>query len=62
MTLDPAQQTAQVVQLAKLMSDELPLVMMYFNFQVSAYSAGLAGADSKAFDTLVSWNVHQELK
>jgi hypothetical protein len=45
------------------MSDDLPLIMMYFNYQVSAYSAGLAGADPKAFDTLVSWNVHEwELK
>jgi peptide/nickel transport system substrate-binding protein len=62
-TLDPAQQTAQVIQLAKLMSDDLPLIMMYFNYQVSAYSAGLAGADPRAFDTLVSWNVHEwELK
>jgi hypothetical protein len=51
------------MQLAKLLSDDLPFVMMYFNHQVSAYSANLLGPDPGAFDTHVSWNLHEwELK
>jgi peptide/nickel transport system substrate-binding protein len=58
-TLDPAERTAQVIQMARLISDEVPLIMLFFNFNVSAYSASLRGPDPKAFDTLVNWNIYE---
>jgi peptide/nickel transport system substrate-binding protein len=56
-TLDPIQRNQQVVQLAKMLSDDVAVIMLFFNFNVSAHSAALTGPESNAFDTLIDWNV-----
>jgi peptide/nickel transport system substrate-binding protein len=58
-TLDSADRQRQVVQMAKLISDDAAFIMLFFNFNVSAHSAAVRGPDPKAFDTLVNWNIHE---
>jgi peptide/nickel transport system substrate-binding protein len=58
-TLDQTTRDQQVVQMARLISDEVAFIPLFFNFNVSAHSSALTGPDPKAFDTLVDWNVHE---
>jgi len=62
-TLDPQERNRQVLQMAKLISDDAAFIMLFFNYNVSAFSSAVHGADPKAFDTLINWNIHEwELK
>jgi peptide/nickel transport system substrate-binding protein len=56
-TLDPTQSNQQVVQLTKLISDDVGVLMLFFNYNVSAHTAAVTGPDAKAFDVLVDWNL-----
>jgi peptide/nickel transport system substrate-binding protein len=58
-TLDRNERNQQVVQMATLISQDLPFMMLYWNFNVSAYSAALLGVDANAIDTLVNWNIYE---
>ncbi len=58
-TLDSAERNRQVVQMARHISEEVAVIMLFFNFNVSAHSSAVTGPDSKAFDTLVDWNIDQ---
>jgi hypothetical protein len=48
-----------VVQMAYILSDELPLLMLYWDYTVTAFSSRVSGFDPNAIDTLVSWNIHE---
>jgi hypothetical protein len=43
----------------KIVSDEIPAFITFFNYYVTAYSGDITGPDPTAYDTLVFWNVHQ---
>jgi peptide/nickel transport system substrate-binding protein len=58
-TLERPQRNQQAVQMATLISQDLPFMMLYWNFNISAYSAAVKGVDTSAIDTLVNWNVHE---
>ena len=58
-TLDSAERNRQVAQMAKLISDDVAFIMLFFNYNVSAHSSAVRGPDPKAFDTLVNWNIHE---
>lgn len=45
--------------MAKLMSDEVGLIMLYFSYGANAYSSAVTGRDPHAFDTLIDWNIHE---
>ncbi len=42
-TLDPDQRAQQIAQSMKIVSDEVPLIPLYYDFQVVAHVAGLQG-------------------
>jgi peptide/nickel transport system substrate-binding protein len=58
-TLDAAQRNRHLAGAIALLSDQLPVLPLYFNPGVLAYPAGLTGIDLKAGDGEASWNVHQ---
>jgi peptide/nickel transport system substrate-binding protein len=59
LTLERQQRNQQVVQMAALISQDLPLLMLYWNFNISAYSSAVKGVDTNAVDTLVNGNIHE---
>ena len=42
----------------KIVSDQLPAFMTFFNYYVNAYTSDVSGPDPTAYDTLLFWNVH----
>lgn len=55
-SLDRAERTQAVVDMMKLASEELPLLTLYYNFEVDAHVAALRGPREGLSTT---WNVHQ---
>jgi len=45
--------------MARRLSEEMPFIMLFFNYNVSAHASAVRGPDPKAFDTLVNWNIHE---
>jgi peptide/nickel transport system substrate-binding protein len=58
-TLDRAERNRQMIQMARVVSEQLPLYNLFWNFNVTAHSATLRGPDPNAIDVLVNWNVHE---
>ncbi len=58
-TLDPAERTRHLAGAIAILSDQLPVLPLYFNPGVLAYPSQLLGVDLKAGDGEVSWNIHQ---
>jgi peptide/nickel transport system substrate-binding protein len=58
-TLDPAERNRHLAGAIALLSDQLPVLPLYFNPGVLAYPTALRGVDLKAGDGEVSWNVHE---
>lgn len=58
-TLERTERERQVVEMARIVSEQLPHFNLYWNFNVSAHSAALRGPDPQAVDTLVNWNIHE---
>jgi peptide/nickel transport system substrate-binding protein len=57
-TLEPAARTQQAIQMLKLLSDEVPAWVLYYNPSVAAHLATLRGPDSASLNSDV-WNVHE---
>jgi peptide/nickel transport system substrate-binding protein len=57
-TLERAERDRQAIDLLKVVADQVPSMMLYFNFHVSAHNAAVVGPDPGAFDTLVFWDIH----
>jgi ABC-type transport system substrate-binding protein len=53
-TLAPAERREQLVRMAQLVSEELPIYILYFNYTVVAHAGQLTGPRSKTL-----WNVHE---
>ncbi len=58
-TLDPAERERQAIEMARIISVDLPLVDLYWNPNITAHSANLQGLDPEGIDQLVNWNVHE---
>jgi ABC-type transport system substrate-binding protein len=58
-TLDPAERITLLGQEIAMLSEQLPLLPLYFNPGVVAYPSGVHGVNLKAGDGEVSWNVHE---
>jgi peptide/nickel transport system substrate-binding protein len=58
-TLDPAERDRQAIEMARMISVDLPLVDLYWNPNITAHVASLQGLDPQAIDHLVNWNVHE---
>ncbi len=62
-TLEPAQRIPQVVDMLKIVSDQLPWIPFYFNLRVIAHSSALSGLKIAAPGATRAHNVHEwELK
>jgi peptide/nickel transport system substrate-binding protein len=58
-TLDPAERLTLLGQELAMLSEQLPLLPLYFNPGVVAYPSVVRGVNLKAGDGEVSWNVHE---
>lgn len=58
-TLDPTERMRHLTDAIAILSEELPVLPLYFNPGVIAFPSSLQGIDLKAGDGEVSWNVHE---
>jgi peptide/nickel transport system substrate-binding protein len=57
-TLDPSERINQMVGMLKLLSDEVPAFVLYYNPSIAAHLAVLRGPDSASLNADV-WNIHE---
>jgi ABC-type transport system substrate-binding protein len=65
-TLDRSERIRQVVQMMRLLSEELPFLMLYFSVQVQSRATGLQGPEAGISaqgvlvpESLPYWNIHE---
>ena len=58
-TLDRTQRNQQVIEMMKVLTDQLPGIMLYFNISPEAHVASLQGPRLQSPETLVNWNMHE---
>jgi peptide/nickel transport system substrate-binding protein len=58
-TLDRTERNQQVVQMMKVLSDEVGVLILFNSIDVTAHAAALQGPHPMAIDDLVNWNVHE---
>jgi peptide/nickel transport system substrate-binding protein len=58
-TLDRNQRNQQVVDMMKIVNDQLPGIFLYFNIGPEAHTAALRGVRPQSPETLVNWNMHE---
>ena len=58
-TLERKQRDAQMIEIARLVSENVPVFTFYPNIRVRAFVAALHGPDVGAPNTLPQWNVHE---
>ena len=58
-SLDRDARSRAAVAAMKLVSDELPIIMMYYNNVVQAHVAALRGPDTYAPGAVRTWNIHE---
>lgn len=58
-TLDRAEREQRLVEIARLVSEQLPILTLYPNIRVRAFTANLSGPDIGSPTTLPQWNVHE---
>lgn len=58
-TLDRPQRNQQVVEMMKVLSDQLPGLFLYFNISPIAHVAALRGPEMGTPETLANWNQHE---
>lgn len=56
--LDRSERARHAVQLTKMVSDHLPVLMMYYQIIVNAHAAALRGPEAGTVSTLAFWNIH----
>lgn len=57
-SLDASERTARLLEMMKILSDDLPALPLYYNFQVLAHSSALQGPQRISPETSVHWNAH----
>jgi hypothetical protein len=58
-TLDRSERNQQVVEMMKVVTDQLPGFFLYFNILPIAHSAAMRGPEMGASETLANWNMHE---
>ena len=58
-TLDRSERNQQIVEMMKVVNDQLPGLMLYFNIRPTAHVAALKGPEIGTPETLFIWNVHE---
>ncbi len=58
-TLDPQQRINHLIEMEKLLADNLGLVMLFHNPSVVTHQRSVVGPDPKAPHDLVVWNIHE---
>jgi peptide/nickel transport system substrate-binding protein len=59
-TLDRTERNQQIVEMMKVVSDQLPGIMLYFNISPEAHVAALKkGPTLQTPETLANWNMHE---
>lgn len=58
-TLDRSERNQQIVEMMKIVTDQLPGLMLYFNIRPTAHVAALKGPEIGIPETLFIWNVHE---
>ena len=58
-TLERPERTRQVIQIAKIISDELPVMPLNFNPGVLAYTSSVKGPEVGLPESTAAWNVHE---
>jgi peptide/nickel transport system substrate-binding protein len=58
-TLDRGQRNQAIVQMSKIVSDEVPSVPIYFNISPIGYVSRLHGPDMGTTESLEFWNIHE---
>jgi ABC-type transport system substrate-binding protein len=58
-TLERAQRGEQMMQMARIFSEDLAVISLYFPRGAQAAAAGLTGPRESSADTVVFWNIHE---
>ncbi len=58
-TLDPGQRAEQLVQMARIFTDELPMISILFLAQPYAHLSALRGVLPVAPEGDITWNIHE---
>ncbi|MBM2812689.1 MAG: transporter substrate-binding protein, partial [Chloroflexi bacterium] len=58
-TLDPGERVRHVVEMARLFTEEVPAVSLYFNAIPIAFASALQGPRESVPDAEWAWNVHE---
>jgi peptide/nickel transport system substrate-binding protein len=58
-TLDTKEAEGLMVQMVKLVNDELPTIPLYFNFSVMAHVGSLRGPEAATPSSTIYYNIHQ---
>jgi peptide/nickel transport system substrate-binding protein len=58
-TLDRRERNQQVVEMMKVVTAQVPGIMLYFNVDPVAHATALKGPTGIAPETLVNWNMHE---
>jgi len=56
-TLDRSDRDQQIVEMEKVLTDQLPGIMLYFNISPEAHVSALQGPQIQTPETLVNWNM-----
>jgi peptide/nickel transport system substrate-binding protein len=57
-TLDPETRITQAVQMLKILSDDIPAYVLYFNPSVAGFTSAVKGPDNASLNTDL-WNIHE---
>jgi ABC-type transport system substrate-binding protein len=59
-TLDLAERNRQVVRMETLITEQLPVIPLFFNLAAVAYLTVVQGPDPGTVnDALITWNIHE---
>jgi peptide/nickel transport system substrate-binding protein len=58
-TLDPTERASQVAQMARIFTDDVPVISLLFNSLPAAHVSALKGPMRTAPEALLAWNVHE---
>jgi peptide/nickel transport system substrate-binding protein len=56
--LDPSERGQLIVRIAQLLSDELPIFPIHYNFNIAAHLVALHGPGVVSPDSTITWSIH----
>jgi ABC-type transport system substrate-binding protein len=58
-TLDPSQASERMIDMMRIMNEEMPSLPLYYQFQVVAHTAALRGPEAFTPDSTRYANIHE---